>query len=241
MSHPEDVDVIAGGFYVPKGSTHIPSWQLQEQRLDHDHFLVPYCAQFIPTGGCAVDGGAFDGDATIAYSAKAGNLGCVYAIEPGPLAFKCLDHNAKLFNFGNVIPRQVALGAKAGHVAHVVHSGGDLGMSFCLPSEMGPIELVTLDSLADRPIDFIKLDLEGWELDALKGASRILAYERPIMVLEINTAALALCHASYEAISALLASADYLHRQVDGQNKDPNLWDEVCWPREMGPDPLAQA
>lgn len=233
----DDVVEIAGGYIVPKGGIHIPQWQVETQRLDHDQFLTPYCTQFIPVGGCAVDGGAFDGDSTIAYSNKAGPSGFIYAIEPGPLAFRCLKHNAALFPAGNVAALQVALGAKEGSVVHVPHSGGDLGMSFCLPSEQGNIPVIPIDSLNERKIDFIKLDLEGYELEALRGAGRVLTEDRPTLVIEINVSALALNHVNFSQIVALISQFGYSHRQVDGQQRDPNLWDEVCWPSEFGPNP----
>lgn len=234
----DDVEEIAGGYWIPKNSLRIAEWQRQEQRLDHDRFLPAYCAQFIPQGGCAIDGGAFNGDHTLVYSNKAGPDGCIYAIEPGSLAFRCLAHNTVLFPNDNVSAHQVALGAKDGNVIHVTHSDGDLGMSFCLPSDQGQIPVVPIDSFNDRKIDFIKLDLEGYELEALRGANKVLREDRPVMVIEINTASLALNHANISQIISIISQFEYSHRQVDGQQKNPDLWDMVCWPSEMGDDPL---
>lgn len=49
-------------------------------------------------------------------------------------------------------------------------------------------EMVTLDQLSDDhfPPDFIKMDIEGGEVDALKGASRLIAEHRPHMVIEVH-------------------------------------------------------
>lgn len=241
---PDDVVEIAGGFWTPKGGDRIPAWQRETQRLDHDQFLVPYCAQFIPVGGCAVDGGAFNGDATIAYARAAWNSGLVFAIEPGELAFKCLAHNVALFPEQNTLAVNCALGEIEGNCDHVVHVS-DLGMSHTTSSVTGNMRVLPLDTIIkagfpdgnDRKVDFIKLDLEGAELSALKGAQRILAEDRPVIVLEVNHYALQQHGAGYTEIIAFLTQAGYRSRQVDGQRHDDLCWDEVAWPMEMGMHP----
>ena len=242
---PDDVDVFAGGFWTLKGGTHILFWQKQLQRLDHDLFLPPYCAKFIPTGGCAVDAGALNGDHTIAYSRKAGQGGLIFAFEPGTQAFKCLEHNIKLFEHANVIASPFALGEKDGTCGYKSIPGVDFGSAYCCGEE-GDIKVVTLDSIikpgfTPRKVDFMKLDVEGCEAKALRGATQILTEDRPIMVIEINR----YCEqqhngGSYDEIKSLLSQFGYLHRQVDGQNIDSMLWDAVCWPSEMGPNPVPQ-
>jgi FkbM family methyltransferase len=234
------VDVIAGGFWVPKGGTHIPFWQNQLQRLDHDLFLPPYCAQFIPTGGCAVDAGALNGDHTIVYSRKAGQGGLIFAFEPGLPAFECLEHNITLFEHQNVVIAPFALGEAAGTCGYKSIPGVDLGSAYC--DGEGDIKVVTLDSMVKpgftpRKVDFMKLDIEGYEYKALQGATRILQEDRPIMVMEINKYAEKRGGCSYEQVKSLISQFGYLSRQVDGQQKDEMLWDEVCWPEEMGPNP----
>jgi FkbM family methyltransferase len=51
------------------------------------------------------------------------------------------------------------------------------------------VEMMTLDGLlesAHRPVIFIKIDVEGFELQALEGASYLLASERPIIQVEVQ-------------------------------------------------------
>jgi FkbM family methyltransferase len=50
------------------------------------------------------------------------------------------------------------------------------------------IEIVRLDDVVSEPVGFIKLDIQGGELAALRGARRILTDDRPIVMLEQNTA-----------------------------------------------------
>jgi hypothetical protein len=49
-----------------------------------------------------------------------------------------------------------------------------------------PIAVKTLDSCVSHHIDFIKMDVEGSEPSVIAGAERILAEDRPTMLVEIN-------------------------------------------------------
>ncbi len=71
----------------------------------------------------------------------------------------------------------------------------DPALSSLLDRDLGPsyadarrcdysVRRVTLDQFADLPIRFIKLDLEGYDFYALKGAGNILARHRPIVTME---------------------------------------------------------
>lgn len=51
----------------------------------------------------------------------------------------------------------------------------------------GRVEAVCLDSFVDRCVDVIKIDVEGAELQVLKGAEKILDKHRPVLFLEIHS------------------------------------------------------
>jgi hypothetical protein len=46
------------------------------------------------------------------------------------------------------------------------------------------VNLIALDDLGCQRLDFVKLDVEGMELDALKGARRSLETHKPILLVE---------------------------------------------------------
>lgn len=48
------------------------------------------------------------------------------------------------------------------------------------------VETVTLDSLAPRDVTFIKIDVEGHELEVLRGAEETLKANRPVIMVEIR-------------------------------------------------------
>jgi FkbM family methyltransferase len=61
-----------------------------------------------------------------------------------------------------------------GHIAPVGVSGA------CIAH----VEAVTIDSLNLHDVDFIKIDVEGWELPVIQGGARTIQRDRPVMVVE---------------------------------------------------------
>ena len=175
--------ILPNGVAVIEGDTHISQWVIDSKRLDHDEYSLGAILPFIEQGAWVVDAGAFIGDHTIAYLKKVGPEGKVFAFEPNPAAYACLCHNcpdAVTFNSGLSNTESVASykpdpNAGAGHL--------DIGE--------GDTKLVTLDSLNLRRCDFLKIDVEGWEYEALEGAERTILTHRPVMWIEINEGSLA--------------------------------------------------
>jgi FkbM family methyltransferase len=76
------------------------------------------------------------------------------------------------------------------------------------------VEVMTLDEVWARhgnpPVSLIKIDVEGAELEALQGASRLLAIRRPALLIEIDDAS------RLRAIESLLAASGYRRSQPPG-------------------------
>lgn len=111
----------------------------------------------------------------------------VYTFEPEPELFELMSRNAPE---RNVVKFQAALGCerqlvtmsrerrqKDGGVAHegVAHVSGS-----------GNIPTLMIDDLGLRACDLIYLDLEGYELYALRGSLHTLQMCRPVVVCEVN-------------------------------------------------------
>ncbi|MBF7728938.1 FkbM family methyltransferase [Pseudomonas sp. N040] len=139
----------------------------------------------------AVDIGANIGLTTLALSAICSE-GSVLAIEPVPVTFTLLDSNLATAGVQNVSTFNVALGAAEGSVSMYVDAS-NLATSFVVGIDAGAgheIPMTSLDSLVSRQqlqrLDFIKIDVEGCELEVLKGAQETLARFQPIVMLEMN-------------------------------------------------------
>lgn len=160
-------------------------WVERDGSLDaYDPRIRDIFCRLIPVGGVVVDGGAFIGDHTVAYAQRVGESGAVWAFEPSPDALPCLRRNVDAYP--QVRVESVALSDRMGDAmllrylinpgASHLHRDGDT-----------PIACVTLDSYALPRLDFLKLDIEGYELRALNGAIDTLSRCRPVVLVESGT------------------------------------------------------
>lgn len=146
--------------------------------------LLGYLYSQLKGINCAVDVGANIGNHSL-FMVKV--LGCkkVYAIEPHPGNFDHLVENVKI----NKLTRQIAPINMA--VSDRLENGDMTGEGRIVQykaNENGPIKADRLDwILNDRneKIDYIKIDIEGHELTALKGMSAIFKKDKPIVSIEI--------------------------------------------------------
>lgn len=147
-----------------------------------------------------VDGGANVGQYSLLAAAKVGARGGVHAFEPIPETFVCLKKNLTANSLANVTANNLALW----NSEETVHLGmpddmvDNLG-SYTVgaaDSSSGSIEAsaVSLDTYAAthalRRLDVIKLDIEGAETFALRGARTVLEEFRPTILMEVNRQAL---------------------------------------------------
>lgn len=226
---------IPGGFIVPN-DTHIGEWQKTCGKLDHDEFLVPFAVSRLKPGDFVIDCGAFDGDHTIAYSKAVGEMGRVLAIEAGQLAFNCLKHNIAMFRILNVIALRGAVGNINGEYAqHVTNE--NLGASTCLKVDSmhdASMFTISIDHIMrglKMKVDFIKLDIEGWEPRALAGAATTLQTDRPELLIEINRGALEKCGFTPGTIFCELTGFRYSWKIVqDDCDVDSPQYDIHCLP-----------
>jgi FkbM family methyltransferase len=178
------------GWWVLRDDTHLSRWVEEAQRLDHDRpvldKLVPYCKP----GSVVYDLGAAIGDHTIAYLDAVGPQGIVIAFEPHPLQFSCLIKNCP-----KALCLPYAVGETEDHVWLFNQPDIVAGSRLIDPARQWPMSRcrrVTIDTncLLDPPVSFIKIDIEGCEPEALRGARKTITRHRPAIWTEINPEAL---------------------------------------------------
>ena len=137
----------------------------------HEHDLV-------------VDCGAFDGDSLRLFLRRYGSLGRYLGFEPDPKSYE------RLTQFVDTLPteirRRVAI-----HQCAVASRTGTLrfeasGSVVSGVNAIGntSVQALALDDLLEyKQASFIKMDIEGAEIDALTGAQRTLARDRPILAI----------------------------------------------------------
>ena len=135
-----------------------------------------FCERIRP-GATVFDVGANVGFFTLLASKLAGHSGRVYAFEPLPRNLEYLERHVRLNDRANVHVVALAIAAASGEAHFRIAQHASMGGL----AEGGDLRVVTasLDDLiasgrAARP-DFLKMDIEGAESDALRGAAQLLA------------------------------------------------------------------
>jgi FkbM family methyltransferase len=133
---------------------------------------------------CFVDCGAFNGDSLLAMADwTRGRFRSAIAFEADPESFAHLNRavDADVRLRGRVRTVEQAVGAETTVVRFAASGLGSAGIS---ASGSHEVRCSTLDdSLADERPTYIKMDIEGAELDALRGATATLARNRPTLAI----------------------------------------------------------
>lgn len=150
------------------------------ERGQSEYFRDEFWSPF--KDGVFVDAGGYDGD-TIEEIVRwtKGNFKRIYSFEPqknlaekiaNDVAIKYSD-KIRLFNSG--------LWSSTGKQSF--SEGTDVLSGTISESGVQTINVVSLDEVVDEPVSFIKMDIEGAELEALKGAKAIIQSSRPYMAI----------------------------------------------------------
>jgi FkbM family methyltransferase len=156
-----------------------------------------FVQQFLGPGMVVLDIGAYHGLYAMTASVKVGTEGRVVAFEPSPRQRKRLEWHVRLNRCRNVRVEPFALGKLEGEETLFAVRSGSEGYSSLRRPNVGAkvtpevVHVTTVDKYlmenAIARVDFIKLDVEGGELDVLKGAERLLSGKnRPIILCELE-------------------------------------------------------
>jgi FkbM family methyltransferase len=166
-------------------------------RGQYEQDEIRFVRGLLKPGDTAIDVGGHIGFFTMQMAAQVGPSGRVYAFEP-------LDSNADLLErsiaengFGDRVRFQRAAAGDAPGTAtltfpvETLNSGGAYllrdGTAPLTGNRTRVVPLVALDALdLRRPVRFIKMDVEGAEPQVLRGAARILAGDRPVILSELH-------------------------------------------------------
>jgi len=125
----------------------------------------------------------------------------IFTFEPNPKNFHCLVNNCQV---ENVIKFNCALGAKPGRIRSVELHNSNFGMNKVEEIDDDVyIPMLTIDSLGLTDVGMIQLDVEGSELDILKGSVETLKTNQCLLMLEINDSLL-------DQITEYLSEIDYI-------------------------------
>ncbi len=225
----------------------------------HHTELKPALAPYIPRDAVVADVGGHSGQFAKLFAAMASE-GTVYTFEPGAYPRSILATAVRLRRLGNITVVPTGLGDKPSTLALStpvkVHGSLRFGLahmgSATTPTgdrvaesvQSETVEVTTLDQFAKdvdlTRLDFLKVDIEGWEQRMLEGGEATIAKFRPVMLIELVHQHLIRAGDTLDSAWALLAGWGYRPaRWTGGTNLEPlarpREGDSIWLPTEKNP------
>jgi FkbM family methyltransferase len=112
----------------------------------------------------------------------------IIVFEPNQAAISILNENLLLNDCKNVETRflGMALGARERRLKGLTPDPNNLGHTVYYEDAAGDVQAIEGDALIlDEPVEFIKIDVEGMEIDILSGLEKTIERWRPIIFIEV--------------------------------------------------------
>lgn len=189
QSPSKNIILLENGILIPVDAT---------DKLTHKAWLLGILApdfewaihRYVKSGTIAVDVGADLGFISVLMAQKVGESGEVFVIEPNPEMRLRIEKIFWLNGLQNYRIFQCGCSDKK-QEAYFFINKKDHSMSCISQSDTGlQVQLMPLDSIledVDKPVSFIKIDVERHEPEVLAGAKKTLQKHRPTIVFETGT------------------------------------------------------
>ncbi len=182
----------------------------------HDErYAIGKLRRILKQGDVCWDIGANIGFYTCLFASCIGNSGAVVAFEPAAQTCGYLRENVLLNQFSNVTVVNKAIGDRKEqrllYYSDAVLAEGTASLKYMKePGSSESIELDTIDHLVPKlPLpNFIKIDVEGYQLEVLRGGEHYFKTDRPLVMAELRDVG-EMNSDTFEKIEQYLASLGY--------------------------------
>ena len=156
---------------------------------EYELHLTAVFERYCKPGMTVVDVGANLGYYSLLASRLVGKSGRVVALEPNSENCRLLLSSLRLHGTENVQLVPVAADTATGwayYSTHVGSNGGLIDDRDLLAHPGVVVPTFRLDDIVEGPVGFLKMDVEGAEGRVVKGATRLIERDRPIITTELK-------------------------------------------------------
>jgi FkbM family methyltransferase len=200
---------------------------------------------FIKPGMTVLDIGTNMGVTALHFSQRVGTTGKVIGFEPDKINYDKATTNIALNNFKNIVVENIGLGNENTTMKLYLVNDENRGMNRILTSTVPypfieiPVRVLD-DFIKEHPlkkIDLIKIDVEGFEMNILQGATSIIKQYRPILFIELDDNNLKAHGHSAKDLISFVKAFDYeiIHSETNKAINDTSSfvnchYDIICTP-----------
>ena len=152
----------------------------------YEPHVVAVFRQLLAPGAVVVDVGANAGYYSLAAAARVGRAGQVYAFEPGAISCRLLERSAAANGFANVQVFECAASDSEGLVGYGMDDTNGRITHEAVAQSAVQVRSVMLDRALSglRPVNVMKIDVEGAEARVVRGATEMIRRDRPAIISE---------------------------------------------------------
>ncbi len=161
----------------------------------YERGFLDFLKKNLKNGHVFIDVGANIGLVSLLAGKLVGENGKVFSFEPQPEVYNDLQENIKINSLNNILPFNIGLGNENKQMTLFSNLSVNRGASSLIqPSDPSGEFKVVINRLDDflekhqiKRVDFVKIDVEGFELEVLKGMNRLLNTENPpVLIVEFS-------------------------------------------------------
>ena len=179
-------------------------------------------------GATVIDAGANFGHYALTAANIIGPDGLVIAFEPHPETFDLLSANAELLSTDNLKVIQAGLSDASGEItlyADAANPGGHSFFQWNIRRSDGnevTVPVYSLDAflqkeLPGQRIDVLKMDVQGFEMNLLKGAKGTITRDKPSVLCEVTPDALQRAGSSHSELLKFFEDIEYRMTVIDSE------------------------
>jgi FkbM family methyltransferase len=219
LVYPRGVKVELPGQHFVRLHPRLLGIRVSEYELDFSTALY----NRIAPGMTVIDVGAHVGLHTLRLSREVGKTGRVIAVEPSPANASLLRKHLAWNGCENVLVVEAAVGECSGEIDFAFRpdptdpGGFANSIAYDIGGDKARIRVTTIDEICfGLTPNVIKIDVEGAELLAIRGARDVLSRSSPALFVAIHPEAMRALGTSPVGLLEVLRECGYAGRHVDG-------------------------